>query len=124
MAAVGALAVQRLNFANSATGHFFNLAARLDERHAQILGQHLPQGRFARATQAHQGGKSAGCVTCTRTPTIACALASTGARSQTQKIAQRALQRLSHRQQDQDGDVAQAIFHVGQVALRHARGLR
>ncbi len=54
VAAIGVLPVEPEDLADGAAGELLDLAAELDERKVEILRQHAPERRFARAAQADQ----------------------------------------------------------------------
>ena len=54
IAAVGAYAIERLDFGHAAAGKFFDLLAQLHKGKTQVLRQHVPQRGLARAAQANQ----------------------------------------------------------------------
>ena len=142
---VGVRAVEVVDLADATSGKFLDLAAQFDEGVAQVIGQALAQRALARTAQTDQGNAgmarpriAAGaqqfgqCLAGPAQVGFAAVLQQfadqqplgRGGGDVAQQFGQRAVQRLRHLQQHQDGGIAGAVFEVGQVALRDVRRSR
>ena len=142
---VGGVAVEVLNFRDSAAGKLFDFAAEFDKRETEIVCKQLSKRRFARATETYQGYSRAGCaalgcgaqgfadgepylvqrlfVTVFQQGTDHQPLWRSGGKVADQ-FGQRAVQGVCHLYQHQYRSVAFAVLEIGQVPLRYAGRLR
>ena len=139
VATVAAHSVQVVDFAHAAPGQRFDLVVQFDEGHAHVVGQHFGECRFARTTQADErdarvamqiaGGRGAEDFSGGEAHAAQLVLVAAfeqfadqqpfgaGSRHVAQQLGHGAMQRLRDLVQHQDGDIAGAVFEIGEMPL-------